>query len=305
MSSISIIIPVYNKEEFIKETLLSIWNQDFQDWECLLVDDGSSDNSVMVIEEFISDKPRFKLMFIPGKRNKGASTCRNFGLEISSSKYVQFLDADDIISKTKLESQVQIMENDPSVDLVTCKWGRLNNAEEEIYNDLSVYNNFSNIPEFLKMLTQSKGYFPLHAYLLKKETIKRAGLWNENLSLNDDGEFMMRILSFSRKIRFASKPYVLYRYSTGSNASSYNDIVEVERAIYSWKLIEVHLALGLYQEQIFFTEWSKGKLFINVKNSFPELIDKHKDFFKFQLQQERSKRRLINRLLKKLKKWKG
>ena len=106
---VSIIIPLFNKEDFVVETLKSIEDQTFMDWECIIVDDGSTDNSLGKVKDYIQDKERFRLYNRPHIRMKGASTCRNVGLEMAKGKYIQFLDADDLVSSEKLKRQVDLL----------------------------------------------------------------------------------------------------------------------------------------------------------------------------------------------------
>jgi len=94
---VSIIIPNYNRAHLILYTLESIKNQDYINWECLIVDDYSTDNSIEVISEFIKDDKRFSLHIRPENRPKGANACRNYGFELSKGFYIQWFDSDDIM----------------------------------------------------------------------------------------------------------------------------------------------------------------------------------------------------------------
>lgn len=296
MPKVSVIVPVFNKERFIADTLRSISNQTIQDLQCILVDDGSTDNSIKIIQEFIVDNPKFLLIKRPKNRNKGASTCRNIGLENSNTDYIQFLDADDTLSEDKIEQQVAFMERDSSIDVTTCQWGRLNNIERELYKDFNSYNDFESIPDFLNSLAVSKGYFPLHAYLICKRIIDRAGPWNELLQIKNDGEFMMRVIANCKKIKFVPGPVAWYRYADGDNLSRSTKKEALDKAVYGWKLTEAYLAIHFGDAHEEFLEWSKNQLFVLLKNTSPQLIDKHKEFFKFQIKRRTYMSRLKNKL---------
>ena len=97
-------------------------------------------------------------------------------------------------------------------------------------------------------MATSKGYFPIHAYLIKASIIKKAGYWNEYLSLNDDSEFMIRLFCNTDKIYFASTATVYYRWTNNENISTYNDYQKVNDAIHSWKLIEQNLKIRFKSE---------------------------------------------------------
>ena len=89
---VSIIIPNYNKSKYIEETISSVLNQDYIDWECIIIDDFSSDNSVSIISRLINNEKRFHL--IKNLSNKGANFSRNLGLKKSKGDFIIFLDAD-------------------------------------------------------------------------------------------------------------------------------------------------------------------------------------------------------------------
>jgi len=112
---ISIIIPNYNKGSFLSETLQSILDQTYENWEAIVIDDGSTDNSLHICKNFTKQDRRFLL--IQRKRQpKGATTCRNIGIENAKGKYILFLDSDDIITPTCLENRLRYLKQDPNLD---------------------------------------------------------------------------------------------------------------------------------------------------------------------------------------------
>ena len=108
---VSIIIPNYNRAHLILHTLKSIKNQDYLNWECLIIDDHSADNSIEVISGFIKDDKRYSLYIRPKNRSKGANACRNYGFELSEGFYVQWFDSDDIMLHNHLHSLIQAIRN--------------------------------------------------------------------------------------------------------------------------------------------------------------------------------------------------
>ncbi len=100
---VSIIVATYNRAKFLVEMLVSIQNQTFVDWECIIVDDGSTDNSLEIIGDYIKKDNRFHLFSRPKCRLKGPSACRNVGIEKSKGEYVVFFDDDDIAHPQNLE----------------------------------------------------------------------------------------------------------------------------------------------------------------------------------------------------------
>jgi glycosyltransferase involved in cell wall biosynthesis len=94
---VSIIITTFNKTLFAIETLKSVLNQTHQEWECIVVDDGSTINDFNILQEFINIDKRFTLNKRPKQANKGANACRNYGMLLRKDKYIQFFDSDNII----------------------------------------------------------------------------------------------------------------------------------------------------------------------------------------------------------------
>lgn len=105
---VSIIVPVYNAEKFIEETIQSVLNQTYMDWEMLLVNDCSTDNSKYIIEEYIKKDKRIRI--IDNKKNYKAAISRNNGIREARGKYICFLDADDLWDKEKLNRQIKFMK---------------------------------------------------------------------------------------------------------------------------------------------------------------------------------------------------
>ena len=114
---ITIIIPVYNRGRLIAETLLSVLNQTYKNWECIVVDDGSLDDTLAVVSEFVSGDARFKLLS-RGERPKGASTCRNIGIEHATGSYLIFLDSDDLLDRFCLEGRLRCARKYPDKDFL-------------------------------------------------------------------------------------------------------------------------------------------------------------------------------------------
>jgi len=106
---ISIITPSYNSSEFILQTIKSVLSQDYQNWEMIIVDDLSTDNSITMIKKYIALDNRFKLVLL--KKNSGAAVARNAALEIAVGEYIAFLDSDDLWNTQKLSKQVTFMES--------------------------------------------------------------------------------------------------------------------------------------------------------------------------------------------------
>ena len=107
---ISIVTPVYNAAAFIRQTMEMVQAQTYTDWELILVDDGSKDESCKRIEDYLKEKPDERIRLIKKEKNEGAALTRNRGIKEAKGRYIAFLDADDVWSNHKLQRQMEFME---------------------------------------------------------------------------------------------------------------------------------------------------------------------------------------------------
>ena len=129
---ISIVIPAFNREEYIAETLESVLSQTYQNWECIVVDDGSTDDTETVIKKYIDSDPRFHFYKRPTTMLKGANSCRNFGFSKSKGEFIKFLDSDDLLEKDCLEKQGAILKSNQNIK-VCFSYGRyFNDSTKEL-----------------------------------------------------------------------------------------------------------------------------------------------------------------------------
>ena len=106
---VSVIIPCYNQAKFLPKAIASLQAQTLEEWECIVVDDGSTDNTAEVVSNISLREPRVRFL---QKANGGSASARDMGLQQAQGEYIQFLDADDIIAPEKLESQIERMERE-------------------------------------------------------------------------------------------------------------------------------------------------------------------------------------------------
>ena len=145
---ISIITPCFNSERFIAETITSIQNQTYKNWELLITDDGSTDNSVKIINEFISKDSRIKLFKI---NNSGAAVARNNSIKESKGKFIAFIDSDDLWLPSKLELQVKFMETH-NYNLTFTSYKRINEDGKDINSTVDCSKTLT----YDQMLTSNK-----------------------------------------------------------------------------------------------------------------------------------------------------
>ena len=135
---VSIIVPCYNYGHLLHETLESVVAQTYQNWECIIVDDGSTDNTRQVAMNYIDNDSRFLYQY---QKNKGLASARNTGFKLAKGYYIQLLDSDDILPPEKIQRHVTILKTRPEVDLV---YGRVSIFEKQLSNLLFILIFFSN-----------------------------------------------------------------------------------------------------------------------------------------------------------------
>ncbi|WP_114778923.1 glycosyltransferase family 2 protein [Botryobacter ruber] len=200
---ITVIVPCYNYGHLVTETLQNLKEQSYQVWECVIVNDGSTDNTIAIVSEFIKGDSRFRLISQP---NKGLSVARNSGIKIARGEYIQLLDADDLLEKHKFKVQATYLANHPEVDLVYGNVKYFYSNEPAIY-----YKNVSG--EQLEWMPRVSGQgddilvpllknniMPVNSPLIRKRAFEIAGTFDETLLLIEDWDMWLRFAM--RGIRF-------------------------------------------------------------------------------------------------------
>jgi glycosyltransferase involved in cell wall biosynthesis len=222
---VSIIIPIYNSEKHLAQCIESAIAQTWACKEIILVDDGSTDNSYAIAQKY-TGKSNIKLL---RQANQGASAARNMGLKEAKGEYIQFLDADDLLSPNKIEAQIKIL-NGSKTQLSACRTIHFNDGENHLDGLQSAgwfYRDSNDPIDFLTKLYAGDDVLPgyggmvaVHAWLTPKSLIEKAGPWNEGLSLDDDGEFFCRVVLASKGIKFSDKGFTYYRKFKGQQTLS-------------------------------------------------------------------------------------
>ncbi len=218
---ISIIIPVFNRENLIKQTLDSVLHQTYTNWECIIVDDGSTDNTLDIIKKYVINDNRFKFFVRPENLPKGANSCRNYGFEKASGDFIQWFDSDDIMLEDFLSTKINQFTND--LELVITS-GYIWNSEKETKEAIELFNSdihlFENFVQWkIKVLTPS--------VLFRKSFLIGKKLFDTSIKRGQEAEFLSRIffnLEIS-KFKIVSKFLFLYRQHSDSitfENSSYN-----------------------------------------------------------------------------------
>ena len=162
MAKFSIIVPVYNVEDYLRNCMDSILNQSYEDYEVIVVNDGTKDNSQDIIDEYVKKDNRVKGY---KKKNEGIATTRNYGIKKASGDYIIFVDSDDDIDKDLLLEVNKVIESDEP-DIV--RFNAVNIGKKEVRVDIKEFSNISGSEAFRELMTD--GYFvALWAYAFRRD----------------------------------------------------------------------------------------------------------------------------------------
>ena len=236
MTKVSIIIPLYNNEAYIAQTIDSCLGQTHDNIEIIVVENGSTDKSYQVVKS-IDDK-RLSVFQIP---TPNAAAARNYGYQKATGAYIVFLDADDVLAPNKIELQLTVISKKPEGWVACCAWAKFKtNTKEAIITPQEVWQ-MQNPVTWLVTSWMGGGMMIPGCWLIPKPIIEKAGLWGENLSLHDDGEFMCRVILASKGNVFVENTVVYYRQQDNSLSRQYKSKKAAESALLVYKS---------YQQQI-------------------------------------------------------
>ena len=199
---VSVVIPVYNSEDYVAEAIEGVLNQTYQDYEVIVVDDGSTDGSAAVVRSF-GDAVRY--IFQP---NAGVSAATNRGVSLSNGEFIAFLDNDDIWLPEKLERQVAYLDTQPSCGFVNCDMQYISETGDKLDRFLRGYNTRD---PYVRLF--QKGYVIMcSAVLIRRGVFERTGGFNEAFVAAglQDMEWMSRVVDCA-EVGHLSETLVLYR----------------------------------------------------------------------------------------------
>lgn len=194
MEMISIIIPCYNQAEFLPETLKYVQSQTYADFECIIVDDGSTDNSAEIVHSFMVNDPRFCLV---SKQNGGTATARNVGLKAASGDYVIFLDADDFLHPEALARQLEHTTK-RQLDVSLMEWSYFVEREnrEIVFMKHTPIKTRIFVSLHVSMLTRwgLDFTYPPHAIMYRMDFLRSLGLtFSEKIRYREDWDFLLDV----------------------------------------------------------------------------------------------------------------
>jgi len=220
---ISIIMPAYNSANYIEQALQSLFVQTYQDFEIIVIDDGSTDNTKVVLEPY-----RAKLRYVY-KENGGEASARNYGFSLAKGEYIAFLDADDFYKPNKLEQQIKVFKSDPSIDVV--------------YNDVEVVNEnlkyistlksegvYETKEDFLCMLLVRQIVPATASMMFKRKCIERGLRYPEHYKNAVDYDFTIKLAEYY-KFKYLAETLYVYRRHSGNLTNNHIQQIETEALI--------------------------------------------------------------------------
>jgi len=220
MPSVSVIIPVYNRLEYICEAIESVLAQTYKNYEIIVVDDGSTSNVKRVLESYMDE---IKYIY---QENKGLAAARNTGIKNSKGKYLAFLDDDDLFEPKKLEIQVSVLEDNQDIGFVYSDCYEFDTTNEaKMRLNLTVGRNKPS-SEFAKLFFMNPNV-RVPTVLARRKCFEDVGLFDESLSQHEDGDMLLRI-ALHWQVKFSNYPSAKVRHHADRMSQ---DRIEMYKAI--------------------------------------------------------------------------
>jgi glycosyltransferase involved in cell wall biosynthesis len=239
MTRISVIIPAYNSARWIGETLTCLKQQTHSELETLVIDDGSTDGTPEIVESV--DDPRIRFFC---QEKAGACVARNRGLAEARGDFIQYLDADDLLSPDKIERQLDRLIKEPPGTIATCSWARFRNDDLSTAHFVTEHDwkDYEDPLDWLIDCGLGRGTMPIHSWLIPRHVAEKAGPWNVSLRINQDGEYNARIVLAATRIAFVPEAKAYYRsgmegsISRGDSREALESLMDASELISSYML---------------------------------------------------------------------
>lgn len=281
-SKISVIIPCYNQGKYIDEAVDSVLNQTYQNFEIIIVDDGSTDNYTRgLLENF--KKPKTKVY---RTENKGASSARNYGFRKANGEYIQFLDADDFLDSKKFEKQIEVFQNDKALDIVYSNY-KYYLDKEKIFFEHKKYNPGMDVKitkdtyEDFLFGWQRTLSIPIHSPLFRKNLWDKGLPFVEGFGVGEDWIMWINLAKNGAQMFFLDEELAFYRLHQKSMTHNKSYLIYwVSRSI---SYIADNLVKEEYKER--FDKESEQYLNKLINNLFVSESTKELDLYKKKVKQ--------------------
>ncbi len=234
------------------------------------MDDGSTDRSLTIARSYESS--RLKVITQP---NQGASAARNRALQEAQGEFIQYLDADDLLASDKIEHQIKLLQSCDSNCIASGAWARFyRHYFEAVFQPQPLWQDFLPV-DWLICAWKGNGMMHPAAWLIPRSIADRVGLWDESLSLNDDGEYFCRVVLASQEIKFCADSRVYYRSGIQGSLSGSTSGAAWKSLWRSMQLDRIHL---LAQEDSLRTRRACADRFQRlIYDIYPNLPDLQQD----------------------------
>ena len=211
---VSVIMPVYNCEKYIEETVRCILNQTYKNIELIIVDDGSTDNTANILKDYKSQGIK-----VFSQTNQGQDVALNLGYRHSTGNYIKFIDADDLINPAMIEIQMAVLNG--SQEFVTYgEWTRFYNGKPSLA-DFTKLNYWKDMSPLDFLTARAEGVMlQCGIMLVPRSLVEKAGLWDERLILFNDTEFFTRVILKSQGVKFSEGARLFYRSGQSGSISA-------------------------------------------------------------------------------------
>ena len=233
---VSILIPAYNAEPWIADTLSSALCQTWAEKEIIVVDDGSTDRTCDVADRFSAQGVQ-----VVSQNNQGASAARNKAYSLCRGDFIQWLDADDLLAPDKISRQMEVAaQTSNHRALFSCEWGRfIYRVQRANFTPTPLWEDLSPVEWMLRKLGQNL-YMPPSTWLVSRALTEAAAPWDERLSLDDDGEYFSRVIFACEKIHFVHGARAFYR---ASGSASLSNVDQSKKKLESlWLSLQLQIA---------------------------------------------------------------
>ena len=262
MPYVSIIMPTFNSHQWISESIQSVLGQSFDNWELIIVNDGSTDNSVEIIQTYLNDK-RIKLLH---QKNLGPANARNYGISKCNGEFIAFLDSDDIWLHEKLQIQLQFFESNPHIGLVYSNYN-LFYDNPKLTLPLRQSNWFHTWPDNHRLLVYD--FIGILTVVVRSSIIKKLGGFNENLFGTEDWDLWIKVAQFYKisKIEKVTASYRVHPDGLSQTAQNhFNQLKKVYDLHVFKKNVPKHIQCGA--KAVFNFRLAKYNLFSNYSLIF-------------------------------------
>lgn len=259
---VTVVIPCFNQALFLTDCINSIRGQSHQNWEAIIVDDGSLDDTSNVAQQLVAADSRVRFV---QQSNAGPSAARNLGLSLARGDWIQFLDGDDVLLPAKFEKQISVLRSAPALSLsyTDYRHGDEANVFVQVQRTRMPCRFTAADPLFdLARDWETSFSIPIHAPLVAAAFFREQGIrFDESLRNHEDWDVWMRVFGKAAEIHFIAEELAVYRTSAGSNSRhkennwrGFRNAIDAQLTLYQDRADVTALLLHKRRE----TDWSYG-----------------------------------------------